>query len=182
MSSSMYFRRFNVSLKRKLSDLPYAYNALEPYISEQIMKLHHQKHHQTYVTALNTAEGAYANAKTPKERIGLQAALKFNGGGIEQASGSFDNFQKEFSKAALGIQGSGWAWLGVNPQTKLTNPLLTHYPVVGVDMWEHAFYLQYQNVKPNYLEAIWNVVNWKEGDERYTDAVQKGVDAGLNVL
>ncbi|TDL27685.1 manganese superoxide dismutase [Rickenella mellea] len=208
-----------MSGQHKLPDLPYAYNALEPYISEQIMKLHHQKHHQTYVTALNAAEGAYANAKTPKERIGLQAALKFNGGGhinhslfwknlapnngdggklydgalkkgIEQAFGSFDNFQKEFSKAALGIQGSGWAWLGVNPQTKVVeitttanqDPLLTHYPVVGVDMWEHAFYLQYQNVKPNYLEAIWNVINWKEGEERYNDAVQKGLDAGLNVL
>ncbi|TDL27688.1 hypothetical protein BD410DRAFT_781558 [Rickenella mellea] len=171
---------------------PYAYNVLELYISEQIC------------ITINIIRRR-ANAMTPKGRIGLQAALKCNGGehinhslfreNLVPNNGdggklSFDNFQKEFSKAVLGIQGSGWAWLGVNPQTKVIeitttanqDPLLTHYPVVGVDMWEHTFYLQYQNVKPNYLEAIWNVINWKEGEERHTDAVQKGVDAGLNVL
>ncbi|KAG6897260.1 hypothetical protein C0992_003044 [Termitomyces sp. T32_za158] len=170
-----------------LPDLPYPYDALEPYISRQIMELHHKKHHQTYVNSLNAAEAAYAKASTPKERIALQAALKFNGGGhinhslfwknlapaaeknglggtikdgplktaIEAAFGSLENLKKEFNAATLGIQGSGWGWLGYNKTTKRLeiattanqDPLLHLVPIIGVDIWEHAFYLQYLNVK-----------------------------------
>jgi len=178
------------------------------------MELHHKKHHQTYVNALNAAEVAYAKASTPKERIALQQALKFNGGGhinhslfwvnlapaasegkgsggalkdgplksaIIETFGSFDSFKKEFNTTTAGIQGSGWGWLGVNPQTKRLeitttanqDPLLTHAPVIGVDVWEHAFYLQYLNVKADYLNAIWNVINFDEAEKRYLEAVGK---------
>ncbi|KAI0030571.1 manganese superoxide dismutase [Vararia minispora EC-137] len=196
-----------------LPDLPYAYDALEPYISKEIMVLHHTKHHQTYVNALNAAEAAYAKTSTPKERIALQAALKFNGGGHINHSlfwknlagsakegkgnggvfkadsplgkaiigkwGSLDIFIKEFNTATAGIQGSGWGWVGYNPTGKTVeivttanqDPLLSHVPLIGVDIWEHAFYLQYKNVKVDYLNAIWNVINWGEAESRYNEAV-----------
>ncbi|KAL0958571.1 hypothetical protein HGRIS_000711 [Hohenbuehelia grisea] len=194
-----------------LPDLPYAYDALEPYISRQIMELHHKKHHQTYVNALNAAEQAYAKTSTPKERIALQAALKFNGGGhinhslfwknlapsktegkgnggvlqdgplkdaIVQSFGSLDNLKKEFNTTTAGIQGSGWGWLGLNPTTKRLevvtsanqDPLLSHVPIIGVDIWEHAFYLQYLNVKVDYLNAIWSVINFEEAEKRFLEA------------
>ncbi|TFK45323.1 manganese and iron superoxide dismutase [Heliocybe sulcata] len=192
-----------------LPDLPYAYNALEPHIAEDIMKLHHQKHHQTYVTGLNAAEESYAKTSTPKERIKLQAALKFNGGGhinhtlfwknlapesagggklesgplksaIEADFGSVDAFIKKMNATTAAIQGSGWGWLGYNPETKKLeivttpnqDPLLSHTPVLGIDIWEHAFYLQYKNVKADYLNAIWNVINWKEAESRFLEAKQ----------
>ncbi|KAJ7084619.1 manganese superoxide dismutase [Mycena belliarum] len=193
-------------MSNTLPDLPYAYDALEPYISKQIMELHHKKHHQTYVNALNAAEASYAKASTPKERIALQAALKFNGGGhinhslfwknlapsaekggnggvlkdgplkeaIAASFGSLDNLKKEFNAATLGIQGSGWGWLGLNPTTKRLeiattpnqDPLLALVPLIGVDIWEHAFYLQYLNVKADYLNAIWSVINFDEAEKR----------------
>ncbi|EPQ50291.1 superoxide dismutase mitochondrial [Gloeophyllum trabeum ATCC 11539] len=192
-----------------LPDLPYAYNALEPYIAEDIMKLHHQKHHQAYVTGLNAAEEAYAKTQSPKERIKLQPALKFNGGGhinhtlfwknlapanagggqlssgplksaIEESFGSVDAFKKKMSATTAAIQGSGWGWLGYNPETKKLeivttpnqDPLLSHVPIIGIDIWEHAFYLQYKNVKADYLSAIWNVINWKEAEQRFTEAAK----------
>jgi len=195
-----------------LPPLPYGYDALEPYISKEIMTLHHTKHHQTYVNALNAAEGAYAKASTPKERIALQAALKFNGGGhinhslfwknlapsekegkgtggqlkdgalskaIQQKWGSLDALIKEFNTSTAGIQGSGWGWLGYSPVNKTLevvttanqDPLITHTPIIGVDIWEHAFYLQYKNVKVDYLNAIWNVINWDEAEARFNEAV-----------
>ncbi|KAJ7684180.1 manganese superoxide dismutase [Mycena polygramma] len=197
-------------MSNTLPDLPYAYDALEPYISKQIMTLHHTKHHQTYVNALNAAEASYAKASTPKERIALQAALKFNGGGhinhslfwknlapvpanggsggvlkdgplkqaIDKDFGSLDNLKKEFNAATLGIQGSGWGWLGLNPTTKRLeiattanqDPLLALTPIIGVDIWEHAFYLQYLNVKPDYLNAIWNVINFDEAEKRFVES------------
>jgi len=203
-----------------LPPLPYDYNALEPYISKQIMELHHKKHHQTYVNALNSATEAYGKASSAKERIALQAALKFNGGGhinhslfwknlaqshtkggsggkledgplsqaIVKAFGSADNFKKEFNAAALGIQGSGWCWLGLNPSTKCLeitttanqDPILGLAPIIGVDMWEHAFYLQYLNVKPDYLNAIWHVINFKEAEKRFNEGLN-GIDAGVSL-
>ncbi|KAG5635322.1 hypothetical protein H0H81_011716 [Sphagnurus paluster] len=194
-----------------LPDLPYRYDALEPYISRQIMELHHKKHHQTYVNALNAAEAAYAKALSPKERIALQAALKFNGGGhinhslfwknlapsasegkgnggvlkdgplkkaVEEAFGSLDGLKQAFNTATLGIQGSGWGWLGYNPSTKRLeiattanqDPLLSLTPIIGVDIWEHAFYLQYLNVKADYLNAIWSVINFEEAEQRLLEA------------
>ncbi|KAJ4466876.1 manganese superoxide dismutase [Lentinula edodes] len=197
-------------MSNTLPPLPYAYNALEPFISEEIMTLHHTKHHQTYVNALNAAEAAFAQASTTKERIALQAALKFNGGGhinhslfwqnlaapsekggsggvlkdgplkeaVIASFGSLENLKKEFNTTTAGIQGSGWGWLGVNPSTKRLeitttanqDPLLTHIPVIGVDIWEHAFYLQYKNVKVDYLNAIWHVINFDEAQKRFVDA------------
>ncbi|KAJ3476862.1 hypothetical protein NLI96_g10867 [Meripilus lineatus] len=203
-----------MSGQHTLPDLPYPYEALEPFISRQIMELHHKKHHQTYVNSLNAAEQAYAKASTPKERIALQSALKFNGGGhinhslfwknlagaksegrgnggalqdgplkdaILKTFGSFDVFKKTFNATTAGIQGSGWGWLGVNPTnsqleivtTANQDPLLTHVPVIGVDVWEHAFYLQYLNVKADYLNAIWNVINFEEAEKRYKEATGK---------
>ncbi|KAJ7612248.1 manganese superoxide dismutase [Roridomyces roridus] len=196
-------------MSNTLPDLPYAYDGLEPYISKQIMELHHKKHHQTYVNALNAAEASYAKAASPKERIALQAALKFNGGGhinhslfwknlapsgekggkggvlsegplkeaIVASFGSLDNLKKEFNAATLGIQGSGWGWLGLNPSTKRLeiattanqDPLLTLVPLIGVDIWEHAFYLQYLNVKADYLNAIWSVINFDEAQIRLVE-------------
>ncbi|KAH9934452.1 manganese superoxide dismutase [Epithele typhae] len=195
-----------------LPDLPYPYDALEPFISKQIMELHHKKHHQTYVNSLNAAEQAYAKASSPKERIALQAALRFNGGGhinhslfwknlapassegkgnggalrdgplkdaIAKQFGSYEAFVKEFNTTTASIQGSGWGWLGYNPATKVIeitttanqDPLLTHVPIIGVDVWEHAFYLQYLNVKVDYLNAIWKVINFDEAEKRYLEAV-----------
>ncbi|KAF9236305.1 manganese-superoxide dismutase precursor [Melanogaster broomeanus] len=201
-----------MSGQHTLPDLPYAYDALEPYISKQIMTLHHTKHHQAYVNALNAAEASYARATTPKERIALQAALRFNGGGhinhslfwknlapsasegkghggvlkpgpladaIAADFGSFESLKTQFNTTTAGIQGSGWGWLGLNPTTRRLeitttanqDPLLTHVPIIGVDIWEHAFYLQYLNVKVDYLNAIWSVINFEEAEKRYAEAI-----------
>ncbi|CAE6448312.1 unnamed protein product [Rhizoctonia solani] len=197
--------------KVELPELPYAYNALEPFISEEIMTLHHKKHHQTYVNGYNAAVESLSklvgdsSAQATRSQIQLQSAIKFNGGGhinhslfwknLAPADGpeskldaaptlsqaikiAFQDFQKEFNTAALGIQGSGWAWLAWNTSgrrleiitTPNQDPVLTPYvPIFGIDMWEHAFYLQYKNVKPDYLSAIWNVINWKEAEKRFTE-------------
>ncbi|KAH9993435.1 Mn superoxide dismutase [Russula vinacea] len=190
-----------------LPELPYAYNALEPYISAEIMKLHHTKHHQAYVNGLNAAEEAYIKAPSTREKIALQAALRFNGGGhinhtlfwknlapvnqgggqlkegsklkaaLERDFGSVDDFKKKFNAATAGIQGSGWGWLGYNGATKKLelvttpnqDPLLSHVPIIGIDIWEHAFYLQYKNVKADYLSAIWSVVDFEEANVRYAE-------------
>ncbi|KAI1791444.1 manganese and iron superoxide dismutase [Ganoderma leucocontextum] len=189
--------------------LDYPYDALEPYISGQIMELHHSKHHQAYVNGLNAAEDAYAKAVSPKDRIRLQPALKFNGGGhinhtlfwknlaphgkgggelpagplkqkIEADFGSVEAFEKQMNTTTAGIQGSGWGWLAYNPVTKTLeivttanqDPLLTHVPIIGIDIWEHAFYLQYYNVKADYLAAIWNVINFKEAERRLAEATK----------
>nr|AHA80841.1 manganese superoxide dismutase [Pleurotus ostreatus] len=193
--------------KHTLPDLPYDYNALEPFISEEIMKLHHQKHHQTYVNGLNAAEESYASAQSTKEQIKLQSALKFNGGGhinhslfwknlapasgdggklpdgplkqaIERDFGTVEDFKKKFNTTTAAVQGSGWGWLGFNPTTKKLevtttpnqDPLITHAPIIGVDIWEHVRARQYKNVKPDYLNAIWNVINFKEAEARFLEA------------
>ncbi|CCO35898.1 Superoxide dismutase [Mn], mitochondrial OS=Ganoderma microsporum PE=2 SV=1 [Rhizoctonia solani AG-1 IB] len=197
--------------KVELPPLPYEYNALEPFISEEIMTLHHKKHHQTYVNGYNAASESLSklvgdsSAKATRDQIHLQSAIKFNGGGhinhslfwknlapasspdsklaaaptLSQAiQSAFTDFQKEFTAAALGIQGSGWAWLAWNTSgrrleiitTSNQDPVLPPYvPLFGIDMWEHAFYLQYKNVKPDYLSAIWNVINWKEAESRFAE-------------
>ncbi|KAF8639190.1 hypothetical protein AX17_001676 [Amanita inopinata Kibby_2008] len=208
-----FARAFAAAVSRRsaslhtLPDLPYPYNALEPYISEEIMKLHHQKHHQAYVNGLNVAEEAYSKTDSTKEKISLQSALKFNGGGhinhslfwnnlspkselggklengplqkaIERDFGSIEDFKKKFNTATAAIQGSGWGWLGYNLSTKKLeivttpnqDPLISHVPLIGVDIWEHAFYLQYKNVKADYLGAIWSVINFKEAEKRLVEA------------
>jgi len=199
-------------MSHTLPPLSYGYDALEPYISKEIMTLHHTKHHQAYVNALNAAEANYVKTTTPKERIALQAAIRFNGGGhinhtlfwtnlapsaaqgkgkggvlvegqlktaIVATWGSLDALKTEFNATTAAIQGSGWGWLGYNPKTKTLeivttanqDPLLSHVPIIGVDIWEHAFYLQYLNVKVDYLNAIWNVINFEEAEKRFVEAI-----------
>ncbi|ODU25420.1 MAG: superoxide dismutase [Pseudonocardia sp. SCN 73-27] len=192
-----------------LPDLPYDYNALAPHIAPEIMELHHSKHHNTYVTALNQTIEKLAAARDGGDFgaiVGLEKTLAFNLGGhvnhsifwnnlspeggdkptgelaaaIDDAFGSFDAFQAYFTAAATTIQGSGWAILGWDA---LGGQLLVHQlfdqqanlpagqiPLVMLDMWEHAFYLQYKNVKPDYVKAWWNVVNWADADKRFTAA------------
>ncbi|CAL1273883.1 unnamed protein product [Larinioides sclopetarius] len=200
--------------KHTLPDLPYDYGALEPTISADIMKLHHSKHHAAYVNNLNIAEEKLAEATAKGDIatvISLGPALKFNGGGhlnhsifwqnlcpsggepqgdllhaIKSDFSSLDNLKNLLSAAAVGVQGSGWAWLGYNPVSKRLqiatcanqDPLhattdfliLGLVPIFGIDVWEHAYYLQYKNVRPDYVKAIWNVANWKDIGERYTKA------------
>lgn len=196
----------------KLPELPYALNALEPIISEEIMNLHYNKHHQTYVTNLNKALEQLADAEQKNDlaaQVALQSAIKFNGGGhinhsifwtnlapkskgggaapegalaeaINHTFGSLEKFIEQFSAKAVAIQGSGWAWLGYN-KAKGTleiatcdnqDPLTTKglIPLLGIDVWEHAYYLQYKNVRADYVKAIWNVINWKNVAERYETA------------
>ncbi|MED3660717.1 superoxide dismutase [Ureibacillus sp. FSL K6-8385] len=198
----------------ELPKLPYAYDALEPYIDAQTMEIHHTKHHNTYVTNLNAAvEGTeFANKDiielisnldaVPEEK---RTAVRNNGGGhanhtlfwevltpggakapagelaaaIDAKFGSFDAFKDEFSKAAAGRFGSGWAWLVVdkNGELKVTStpnqdsPYMEgETPILGLDVWEHAYYLKYQNRRPEYIAAFWNVVNWDVVAEKYAAA------------
>lgn len=195
-----------------LPDLPYDYGALEPHISGQIMELHHDKHHQTYVSGANTAleqmEEARASGKLQTVNL-LQKNLAFNLAGhvnhtvfwpnmspdggdkpdgelaaaIDEFFGSFDGFQAHFTQSALGIQGSGWsilAWDSVG-QRLIIEQLYDHQgnlaagtvPLLMLDMWEHAFYLQYKNVKADYVKAWWNVANWADVTRRFNDAKSK---------
>ncbi|MBR9761731.1 superoxide dismutase [bacterium] len=193
-------------MAHSLPELGYAHDALEPHIDAQTMEIHHGKHHNAYVTNLNTAlEG---NAELADlSLVDLQAkiadipALRNNGGGhfnhslfwqviapggasapsgdlaaaIDAAFGSLDEFKAEFAKAGATRFGSGWAWLGVKADGTLgvcstpnqDNPLMGEAagvcsctPILGLDVWEHAYYLNYQNRRPDYISAFWNVVNW----------------------
>jgi Fe-Mn family superoxide dismutase len=196
--------------KHTLPDLPYDYNALEPTISAEIMQLHHSKHHATYVANLNAAEEKLAEAKTKNDVsavIALGPALRFNGGGhinhsifwqnlspkgggepsgeladlIKRDFGSFDNMKQRLSAATVGVQGSGWGWLGYNKTAKRLeiaacpnqDPLEATtglVPLFGIDVWEHAYYLQYKNVRPDYVKNIFNVANWQDVAQRLTNA------------
>lgn len=197
-----------------LPDLPYAYDALEPYIDEETMHLHHDKHHNTYVTNLNAAIEKYPELgeKSVEELISdmdaipedIKTAVRNNGGGhanhsffwkimapnaggeptgaikeaIDTAFGDFASFKAEFKTAATGRFGSGWAWLVVDDGklvvTSTANqdsPLMEgQVPVLGLDVWEHAYYLNYKNVRPDYIEAFWNVVNWDEVNKQFEQA------------
>jgi len=197
----------------KLPDLPYDFGALEPVISADIMQVHYSKHHQAYVSNLNTALDRLAEAQTKRDLdgvIGLQSALKFNGGGhlnhsifwqnlapigrgggempdgdlhnlIKAQYGSLEAFQKTMSAATVAVQGSGWGWLGydkVNNRLFITtcanqDPLQATtglVPLLGIDVWEHAYYLQYKNVRPDYVNNIWKIVNWADVAERLRNA------------
>lgn len=194
-----------------LPDLPYAHDALEPYIDKMTMEIHHGKHHAAYVTNLNKALEGNAMASMPLEEIlknvsKLPVAVRNNGGGhwnhsafwtwmkpkgggqpsgelaqaITRDFGSFDKFKEQFSNAGITRFGSGWAWL-VRQDGKLVvgstpnqdNPLmdlsdLKGIPLLGLDVWEHAYYLKYQNRRPDYVAAFWNTVNWDEVARRFT--------------
>jgi Fe-Mn family superoxide dismutase len=195
----------------ELPPLPYAYEALEPYIDSETMHLHHDKHHATYVNTLNTAiekhpelasksaEDLLRNLNSVPEDI--RTTVRNHGGGhvnhtmfwqimgpktggepsgaladeIRKAFGSFDEFKTKFNDAGAKQFGSGWAWLVRGNDSKLQiistpnqdSPLLQGlWPIMGNDVWEHAYYLKYKNVRADYLKAWWNVVNWKEVEKR----------------
>jgi len=195
-----------------LDPLPYANDALEPHIDAQTMEIHHDKHHQAYVTNLNNAikDKADLEALSIDELVSnldkvpedIRTAVRNNGGGhwnhaffwkslsgkgggaptgdlakaIDQAFGSFDAFKEAFSKAGATRFGSGWAWL-VKQEGKLValstpnqdNPLMdgSGTPLLGLDVWEHAYYLKYQNKRPDYIAAFWNVVDWAVVADRF---------------
>jgi Fe-Mn family superoxide dismutase len=195
-----------------LPPLPYDYNALEPHIDEQTMRIHHDKHHAAYVNNLNAAleqqpdlqnksiEELLANINQVPE--GIRTAVRNNGGGhynhtmfweimapggaqtpagdlaqaISSSFGGFDQFKEQVQKAGTARFGSGWAWLTADRDGKLAIestanqdcPLMDgRYPVMGVDVWEHAYYLKYQNRRPDYLSAWWNTVNWDAVAKRF---------------
>ena len=189
-----------------LPKLPYAYEALEPYIDARTMEIHHTKHHNAYTTNLNAAlTPAGVEGKSIEEILQNldmnNAALRNNAGGyynhnlfwevmspngggkptgelakaIDEAFGSFEGFKEAFSKAAATRFGSGWAWLCVHKGGKVEicstpnqdNPLMpgtgcNGQPILGLDVWEHAYYLHYQNRRPDYIEAFFNVINWEK--------------------
>lgn len=199
----------------ELPKLPYAYNALEPYIDAQTMEIHHSKHHAAYTNNLNAAlQGTENENKDIVELFSsiskLPVAVRNNGGGyynhnlfwtvmkpngggaptgdlgdaINKKFGSFEKFKELFSGAAATRFGSGWAWLVVNANKELEigsspnqdNPLmdisdLKGTPVLGLDVWEHAYYLKYQNRRPDYIGAFWNVINWEEIARRFKLAI-----------
>ncbi|MGC9610715.1 MAG: superoxide dismutase [Minisyncoccia bacterium] len=195
----------------ELPKLPYAYDALEPFIDAKTMEIHHLKHHATYVTKLNEALAAFPELqkKTARELLtdlqnipdSLRTAVKNHGGGhfnhsffweimkprnegaavgelaknIVKTFGSFEKFQEEFTKAATGLFGSGWVWLvssaeGLkivqtpNQESPVSSGLK---PILCLDVWEHAYYLKYQNRRADYIAAWWNVVNWSKAEENF---------------
>ncbi|MFQ3645318.1 MAG: superoxide dismutase [Anaerolineae bacterium] len=199
----------------ELAPLPYPSNALEPYIDQQTMEIHHGKHHKTYIDNLNAAiAGTEWESKTIEEIIThldqvpgeKKAAIQNNGGGhynhtlfwgimgpnkggaptgelaeaINNAFGSYDAFKEQFTNAAKGRFGSGWAWLVVSKDGSLSitstpnqdNPLMTGggTPILGLDVWEHAYYLKYQNRRPDYIAAFFNVIDWDKVAELYAAA------------
>ncbi|GAB4501641.1 MAG: superoxide dismutase [Anaerolineales bacterium] len=195
----------------QLPALPYAYDALEPFIDAQTMTIHHTKHHQAYITNLNAALDKHPElnswsltdlvAKLAEVPEDIRGAVRNHGGGhwnhdmfwqvmapkaggepkgalakaIDSDFGGFTNFKAEFDKAAMGRFGSGWAWLvvkggklAVTSSANQDNPLSEGFkPVLGIDVWEHAYYLKYQNRRADYVAAFWNVVNWEEVARRF---------------
>jgi len=197
----------------EVPDLPYDYNALEPHIDEQTMRVHHDKHHQAYVDKANAAlEGTEWADKDVNEVLqnlsklpdDKQGPVRNNGGGhsnhsffweimspdgggepegdladaIKDKFGSFSDFQEEFKNAGVGQFGSGWAWLihdgsglaVVSTPNQDTPVSDGNTPIIGCDVWEHAYYLKYQNKRPDYLDAWWNVVNWAKAAEHFDGA------------
>ncbi|EEH21156.1 hypothetical protein PABG_03387 [Paracoccidioides brasiliensis Pb03] len=192
-----------------LPSLPYAYNALEPAISAQILELHHAKHHNTYVTNLNKAlqdQAAAAKEGNLPVQVNLQPIINFNAGGhinhslywvslaptgapetkieaapklweaIRKQWGDESAFRRKFNEALLGIRGSGWGWLvrqGNQGPLAITTTQdqdivgKDRIPIFVVDMWEHAYYLQYLNGKAAYVENVWSIINWKTAEDRY---------------
>ena len=193
--------------------LPYDYNALEPHIDEATMRVHHDKHHQAYVTQVNNALEGTEWADKPVQDVlrtlsaipeDKRTAVRNNGGGhfnhslfwewmspggggepdgdlraaIESAFGSFDEFKAKFKDAGVKRFGSGWSWLvhqggsglAVVSTANQDNPVSDgQTPLLGVDVWEHAYYLKYQNRRPDYIDAWWNVVNWRKVAEGFAE-------------
>jgi Fe-Mn family superoxide dismutase len=197
----------------ELPELPYDYDALEPYIDARTMEIHHQKHHNAYLTKFqNAIEGtplADQDLETILSQAGQHGAtvrnqgggylnhnifwktMSPNGGGkpsgklaeaIDSSFGSFDDFKEKFTGEATGLFGSGFVWLvaqggdlKIVPTPNQDNPIMdvvseSGRPIMGLDVWEHAFYLKYQNRKPEYVEAFWNVVNWDGIGQKFESA------------
>jgi superoxide dismutase, Fe-Mn family len=193
----------------KLPDLPYAYDALEPYIDSETMGLHHSKHHQTYVDKLNAAikDTEYEGVDIEKllQQLDslpdeIKTAVRNNGGGhynhsffwkimspegggqpkgelgdiIQRDFEAFENFKDKFAAAAVARFGSGWVWLTqkdskleISSSPNQDSPIMDGVePLLGLDVWEHAYYLKYQNRRPEYIDAWWNVVNWNSVADR----------------
>ena len=197
-------------MAHELPGLPYGFDALAPHIDEQTMRIHHGKHHATYVAKLNGALEGHPDlqGRSVEELVGdldavpegIRTAVRNNGGGhanhtlfwqvmapgaggapsgnigdaINGAFGGFDAFKEKFAAAAVGRFGSGWAWLvkdggsvAIESTPNQDTPLMSgRVPVLGLDVWEHAYYLNYQNRRPDYIAAWWNVVNWDEVNRR----------------
>ncbi|URE24071.1 hypothetical protein MUK42_16795 [Musa troglodytarum] len=196
-----------------LPDLAYDYGALEPAISGEIMRLHHQKHHQAYVTNYNNALEQLETAMAKGDAsavVRLQSAIKFNGGGhinhsifwknlkpVNEGGGepphstlgwaidtdfcSLEALVQKMNAEGAALQGSGWVWLALDKGSKKLSvettanqdPLVSKganlVPLLGIDVWEHAYYLQYKNVRPDYLKNIWKVINWKYASEVFDE-------------
>jgi Fe-Mn family superoxide dismutase len=199
-------------MKFELPKLPYAYDALEPFIDARTMEIHYTKHHQGYTNKLNDALAKHPDFDMPLEKVladltlvpqDIRGAVQNNGGGfynhklfwtilkvnngqkpegelakaIEAAFGSFDAFKEAFSNAAATRFGSGWAWLIVTKEglkvvstPNQDTPLDQGTPILGLDVWEHAYYLNYQNRRPDYISAFFNVVNWDQVAEYFKAA------------
>ena len=208
------------TMAHTLPDLPYDFNALEPYIDEQTMRIHHGKHHNAYVMNLNAALEGHADlaGRSLEDLIAnvadapdpIRTAVRNNGGGhinhslfwaslapsgsggggeptgaladaISRDFGDFEKFKGSFNKAAATRFGSGWAWLTVDGAGKLCvcstpnqdNPTMRNIaecpgtPILGLDVWEHAYYLKYQNRRPEYISAFWSIVNWQTVAQRF---------------
>lgn len=206
-------------MKHELLELPYAYNALEPFIDEATMKIHHSKHHQTYVDKLNAALEKFPEiADKPLEELlknldsvpaEIRQAVRNHGGGhynhsffwksmapagnpetaqssngsiepfiaaLNKTFGSLEDFKKSFSETAAGLFGSGWCWLVSENRTlkiittaNQDSPVSSGLkPILGVDVWEHAYYLKYQNRRAEYLAGWWQVVNWSEAEKNFS--------------
>lgn len=206
-----------VSAQFTQKPLPYAYNALEPYVDAQTMEIHYSKHHAGYVKNLNDAVKGTTAEKMTLEQIfssisKLSPAIRNNAGGhfnheffwsvltpekntklsadlekaVVKSFGSFDSLKEKLNAAAVSRFGSGWVWLYLTKDNKLEicttanqdNPLMDTaenkgQPVLGIDLWEHAYYLKYQNKRADYLAAIWNVINWNQVSTNYQSALKK---------
>jgi len=198
----------------ELPKLPYAFDALEPHFDKETMEIHHDRHHNTYVTNLNAAleKAPELQSKSIEELLtdlnavpeAIRTAVRNNGGGhanhtlfwevigpngggaptgalaeaIDKELGGFEKFKEDFAAAATTRFGSGWAWLvvkdgklAVTSTPNQDNPISEGAtPILGLDVWEHAYYLNYQNKRPDYIKAFWNVVNWEEVGKRYESA------------
>ena len=199
-----------------LPELPYDYAALEPHISGKIMQLHHDKHHQAYVTGANTALQQLAEARDTDNLAAvnkLEKDLAFNVGGhvnhtifwnnlspeggerpegelaaaIDEFFGDFEKFQAHFTATAMGVQGSGWAVLAWDALGQRANVVQLFdqqgnlpagtVPLLMLDVWEHAYYLDYLNVRADYVKAFWNIANWQDVAKRFEAA--RSQSAGL---
>lgn len=196
-------------------ELPYSYDALEPYIDKRTMEIHYDRHHRGYYKKYLAAIEGSAHESTPLSKVfakvsGLPAGIRNNGGGyynhtlfwnnmspdeteasgslkkaIDENFGSWDKFREAFSNEAATHFGSGWAWLVMDANKKLfvgstpnqDNPLMDvseirGTPLLAIDVWEHAYYLKYQNKRPDYISAFWNVINWDEVNKRFNKALE----------